>query len=56
MASFLPAPVLLVQPYPPPLSFNLDLALLQLGYQPDMLSPIPIICLLNPILNSIFPI
>lgn len=38
MASFLPAPVLLVQPYPPPLSSNLDLALLQLGYQPDMLS------------------
>ncbi|WP_312332786.1 DNA-binding response regulator [Acinetobacter variabilis] len=38
MASFLPAPVLLVQPYPPPLSSNLDLAFLQLGYQPDMLS------------------
>lgn len=36
MASFLPAPVLLVQPYPPSLSSNL--ALLQLGYQPDMLS------------------
>ncbi|WP_262735919.1 hypothetical protein [Acinetobacter variabilis] len=34
----MPAPVLLVQPYPPPLSSNLDLALLQLGYQPDMQS------------------
>ncbi|EXA65666.1 hypothetical protein J504_1928 [Acinetobacter baumannii 348935] len=38
MALFLLAPVLLVQPYPLPLSSNLDLALLQLGYQPDMLS------------------